>query len=67
MNIDVKNMNITDRLQAMEALWNSFLDEESELESPEWHQDTLEKRKTKIQSGKGEFLPLKELKAHRNS
>ena len=34
-----------ERLQAMEALWDSLLDEESEIESPEWHQDILEERK----------------------
>lgn len=43
--IDIKNMTIQDRLQTMEAIWNSFLNEEDNLDSPAWHQDVLEKRK----------------------
>ncbi len=61
--IDIKNMNVADRLQAMEALWNSFLNEETDIDSPEWHQDILEKRKGKIQNGKAEFISIKDLKA----
>ncbi len=51
----------------MEALWDSFLDEESEIESPEWHRDILEERKRKIKNGKAEFISLEELKASRKS
>jgi putative addiction module component (TIGR02574 family) len=61
--IDIKKMKITDRLQAIEALWDSLLDEESEIESPEWHRDILEDRKTKIKNGKAGFISLEELKA----
>ena len=43
--IDFKNMNVQDRLRAMEALWDSFLTEETTLESPDWHKDILENRK----------------------
>ncbi len=43
--IETKKMNVIERLQAMEALWDSLLDEESEIESPEWHQGLLEERK----------------------
>ena len=37
-----------ERLQAMEALWDSLLDEESEFEFPEWHQDILEENEKEI-------------------
>ncbi|AJF06499.1 addiction module protein [Geoalkalibacter subterraneus] len=42
--LEVEKMNKTERLQAMEELWDSFLREENELDSPQWHQDILEKR-----------------------
>ena len=58
--IDIKKMNVTDRLQTMEALWDSLLDEKPEIESPEWHNDILKERKINIQSGKSEFISLKE-------
>ena len=65
--IDIKNMDVADRLKTMEALWDSFLDEEPGIESPEWHRDILEEKKNKIQTGKAEFVSLNELKASRNS
>jgi len=66
-SIEIKKMSVIERLQAMEAIWDSLLYEESEIESPEWHKDILEERKRKIEDGKAEFISLKELKANRKS
>ncbi len=59
--IEIKKMSVIERLQAMEALWDSLLDEESDIESPEWHREILEERKRKIENGKTEFISLEEL------
>jgi len=64
--IEIKNMSTIERLQAMEALWSSLMDEESEIESPQWHRNILEERKKKIENGEAEFISLEELKATRN-
>jgi hypothetical protein len=37
--IEIRKMSTIERLQAMEAIWDSLLYEESEIESPEWHRD----------------------------
>ena len=66
MNIqEIKKMSKIERLQAMEALWDSLIDEESEIESPEWHRDVLEERRRKIETGKAEFISLEEVRASR--
>ena len=64
--LEVEKMNTTERLQAMEVLWDALTHEKSEPNSPGWHYDVLKARKEKIASGEGEFLSLKELKARRN-
>jgi putative addiction module component (TIGR02574 family) len=64
--IEIKKMSTIERLQAMEALWDSLMDEESEIESPQWHRDIIEERKRKIENGKAEFISLEELKATRD-
>ena len=67
MNIvEIKKMSTIERLQAMEALWDSLMNEESEIESPQWHRDILEERKKKIEDGRAEFISLKELKTKRS-
>ncbi len=65
--LEIKKMSRIERLQAMEALWNSLIDEESEIKSPEWHRDILEERKRKIETGKAEFISLEKLRASRRS
>ncbi len=65
--LEIKKMSRIERLQAMEALWDSFLDEEAEIESPEWHRDVLKHRKRKIETGEAEFISLEKLRASRKS
>lgn len=64
---DIKKMSRTERLAALEALWDSLLDEESQIESPQWHRDVLEKRRKKIEDGQAEFISLAKLRASRRS
>ena len=64
---DIKGMSTIERLQIMEALWDSLLHGETEIESPEWHHDILEERKRKIQTGESNFVSLETLKACRNT
>jgi len=66
MNInDVKKMSRAERLQVMEALWDSLLHENQEIDAPEWHEEVLEERKKTIADGSATFVSLSELKASR--
>ncbi len=65
--LEIEKMSTVERLQAMEELWDALLHEDVKIESPEWHRDILEARKTLIVSGEAKFLSLKELKARRDS
>lgn len=66
MNIaDLKKMSTTKRLQAMEALWDSLIYENGEIDAPNWHEKILEERKNKISNGKAKFISLSELKVSR--
>ncbi|MFZ2447689.1 MAG: addiction module protein [Syntrophobacteraceae bacterium] len=63
--LEIKKMSRIERLQAMEALWDSLIGDEFEIESPGWHRDILEERKKKIETGKAEFISLEKLRASR--
>jgi len=65
--LEIKKMSTIERLQAMEALWESLIDEESEVESPEWHREVLEERKKRIETGEAEFISIDKLRASRKS
>ena len=64
---DIKKMSRSERLAAIEALWESLLDEEAQIESPDWHRDVLEQRRQRIESSQAEFISLAKLKASRKS
>ncbi len=51
----------------MEALWDSLLEDESEIESPKWHGELLEERKKQMESGRTEFMTLEALKSSHQS
>ncbi len=60
---DIKKMSTAERLQTMEAIWDSLLYENEDMESPEWHNKIIEKRIAKIKGGKAKFISLSDLKA----
>ncbi len=65
--MEIKKMNTMERLQAMEALWDALMYEESEIDSPKWHQNILLERKKMTENGKAEFISLEKLKSSRKS
>ena len=60
---EIKRMSVTERLRAMEAIWDSLLYDNIEVASPDWHRDILSERKKKINEGTAEFLSIDKVKA----
>jgi hypothetical protein len=65
--IEIKKMSTIERLKTMEAIWDSLLYDESNIESPEWHENVLAERKLKIENGEAEFISIDKLKAKHRS
>jgi len=59
---EIENMSTEERLRAMEMIWSSLQKEEDNLDSPAWHSDILDERRTKIENGEAEFISLDEAK-----
>jgi hypothetical protein len=55
-------MSTIERLRAMEELWDALCHEDQEIESPAWHGNILEARRKDIETGKDEFISIKDLK-----
>jgi hypothetical protein len=60
--LDVKSMTPSQRVLAMEALWESMCQEEGEVASPDWHEAVLEERRARIERGEVGFVTLQQLK-----
>ena len=63
----IESMSVTERLQAMDQLWESLNHSGEEIPSPEWHQDVLADRKARAQRGEAKFRTLAQLRSRLRS
>jgi len=63
--IEAKTLTQSERLQAMEILWDTICHDEPPIDPPVWHKQILSERRKKIKSGTAEFVSIEELKAIR--
>ena len=64
---ELERMSVTERLRAMDQLWDSLTRDGDEIPSPDWHQDVLADRKTRAQRGEAKFLTLDQLRSRLRS
>jgi len=61
--INIKNMTKNEKIQTMELLWDSLIEIENEIQTPEWHKSILNQRMQKVEDGTAEFYSLDEIKS----
>ena len=59
----IDEMSNSERLQAMEQLWDAMCREQDAIPSPAWHEDVLNERKERAERGDAKFLTLEQLKS----
>ena len=59
---EIEQMSLAERLQALDLLWCSLAAKPEKISPPAWHGEILRTRLAKVESGKGEFLTLAQLK-----
>ena len=64
---DIERMSVTERLQAMDQIWDSLDRDGDEIPSPDWHQDILADRKARAQRGEAKFLTFAQLRSRLRS
>ncbi len=63
----LERMSVTERLQAMDQLWDSLTRDSDQIPSLGWHQEVLADRKARAQRGEAKFLTLDQLKSRLRS
>lgn len=54
--LQIDQMTLQEKLQAMEALWDDFCQREEDVPVPQWHKDILDERQRLIEQGHAEFI-----------
>jgi putative addiction module component (TIGR02574 family) len=62
--LPLDEMTVEDKLQAMEALWESLSADPGAIESPVWHEEELRERERKIAAGEAKFIDWEKAKAN---
>ena len=58
----LKEMSKKEKLVLMEQIWDSLLQEDDGIDSPQWHKEILEERMAKIKKGEAKFININELR-----
>ncbi len=62
IEIPLDRMNTSDKLRALEKIWDDLQRTPSEVPSPSWHADVLRERKEEYKEGSSEFADWPEAK-----
>jgi hypothetical protein len=55
-------MSVQEKVQTMEALWQSLSSDPAAIESPSWHEEELAERERKIESEEAKFVAWEKAK-----
>jgi len=62
-NLPLKDMNLHEKLSAMESLWEDLARTPEGVESPAWHKDILDERRQRVGDGASRFTDWETAKA----
>ena len=62
MEINIKEMTIEQKIQAMELLWDDFCRNKPDFQSPAWHEEILKERQNNLKEGKDSFIDWNQAK-----
>lgn len=48
-------MTVSEKIAMMETLWDEITRDQQAIESPGWHKDILDDRRTRVASGQSKF------------
>ena len=55
VDLTLSELSFTEKLNLMEALWADLSRNEQDIQSPPWHQEVLEERDKRVESGESKF------------
>ncbi len=60
--LEIKAMSREEQLSTMELLWNELCQQDPAVESPSWHKDILDERRSIIAEGSATYLTIDQIK-----
>jgi putative addiction module component (TIGR02574 family) len=61
-SISLDGLSVTDKIVLMERLWDDLSRRPSDVASPDWHADILDKRRNAVREGRTAFVDWEDAK-----
>jgi hypothetical protein len=61
-SLPLKEMSTSEKIAAMEMIWDDLIKDPESIPSPEWHTDVLKERELRVSEGKSTFIDFTEVK-----
>ena len=61
--IPLEKMSVSDKLRALEQIWDDLLRSGEEIPAPSWHADVLRAREDRVRDGSSQFGDWTEAKS----
>ncbi len=65
--LPLSKMTITEKLVAINQIWDDLLRNPDEVPSPEWHKEVLSARAERVKTGQSHFKDLQTVKSELHS
>ncbi len=62
ISLPLDKMSTSEKLRAMEALWQDLCEQAGSLISPDWHKKFLQERERELNNGNDEFIDWEQAK-----
>ncbi len=59
---ELSRLTNAERIELLNAVWESIENKDDEIDSPDWHGEVLAEREARISSGEAKFITVDELK-----
>lgn len=66
-DIPLDAMSIAEKLQAIETIWESIRQSKESIPVPQWHQEVLQQRMERLESGQTQLLDWENVKTRLNN
>ena len=60
---EIKNLNPKEKIILMNEIWESLDEQDSFINTPQWHEEILKIRLAKVKNGEAKTISLEELKS----
>ena len=62
MNVDIESLSVPQKLELVDRIWSSLCATPDSVPSPDWHEELIAERLTRLENGEATISSLEDVK-----